>query len=170
MRCALVYLLSFRKFPLIYLFTEKYGIHTARIYFFTLFLGIMLTAVDWIGRNTDAALAQYRQMAVIVAADRGAVLVSPDTGYGVSGGLCPNGGSRVPADLYSGTCSGVFSDPLLQRNPGNLEREMVFLSGVSAASACALRNFKDGVRITVKADAARCGNESGHILFQKRRI
>ena len=37
--------------------------------FFTLFLGVlMLTAVDWIGRNTDAALAQYRQMAVIVAA------------------------------------------------------------------------------------------------------
>ena len=35
--------------------------------FFTLFLGgLMLTAVDWIGRNTDAALAQYRQMAVIV--------------------------------------------------------------------------------------------------------
>ena len=35
--------------------------------FFTLFLGVlMLTAVDWIGRNTDAALAQYRQMAVIV--------------------------------------------------------------------------------------------------------
>ena len=37
--------------------------------FFTLFLGVlMLTLVDWIGRNTDAALAQYRQMAVIVAA------------------------------------------------------------------------------------------------------
>ena len=37
--------------------------------FFTLFLGVfMLTAVDWISRNTDAALAQYRQMAVIVAA------------------------------------------------------------------------------------------------------
>ena len=37
--------------------------------FFTLFLGVlMLTAVDWIGRNTDAALAQYRQMAVVVGA------------------------------------------------------------------------------------------------------
>ena len=35
--------------------------------FFILFLGVlMLTVVDWIGRNTDAALAQYRQMAVIV--------------------------------------------------------------------------------------------------------
>ena len=28
----------------------------------------MLTAVDWIGKNTDAALAQYRQMAVVVGA------------------------------------------------------------------------------------------------------
>lgn len=37
--------------------------------FFTLFLGVlMLTAVNWIGRNTDAALAQYRQMAVVVGA------------------------------------------------------------------------------------------------------
>ena len=37
--------------------------------FFTLFLGVlMLTAVDWIGRNTDAAHSQYRQMAVIVGA------------------------------------------------------------------------------------------------------
>lgn len=37
--------------------------------FFTLFLSVlMLTVVDWISRNTDAALAQYRQMAVIVAA------------------------------------------------------------------------------------------------------
>lgn len=37
--------------------------------FFTLFLGVlMLIAVDWIGRNTDAALAQYRQMAVIAGA------------------------------------------------------------------------------------------------------
>ena len=37
--------------------------------FFTLFLSVlMLTVVDWIGRNTDAALAQYRQMAVIVGA------------------------------------------------------------------------------------------------------
>ena len=37
--------------------------------FFTLFLGVlMLAAVDWIGRNTDAALVQHRQMAVIVAA------------------------------------------------------------------------------------------------------
>ena len=37
--------------------------------FFTLFLGVlMLTAVDWIGKNTDAALAQYRQMAVVVGA------------------------------------------------------------------------------------------------------
>ena len=37
--------------------------------FFTLFLSVlMLTAVEWIGRNTDAALAQYRQMAVIVGA------------------------------------------------------------------------------------------------------
>ena len=37
--------------------------------FFTLFLGVlMLTAMDWIGRNTDAAHSQYRQMAVIVGA------------------------------------------------------------------------------------------------------
>ena len=37
--------------------------------FFTLFLGVlMLTAVDWIGRNTDAAHSQYRQMAVVVGA------------------------------------------------------------------------------------------------------
>ena len=37
--------------------------------FFTLFLSVlMLTVVDWISRNTDAALAQYRQMAVIVGA------------------------------------------------------------------------------------------------------
>ena len=37
--------------------------------FFTLFLGVlMLTAVDWIGRNTDAAHSQYRQMAVGVGA------------------------------------------------------------------------------------------------------
>lgn len=37
--------------------------------FFTLFLGVlMLTAVDWIGRNTDAAHSQYRQMVVVVGA------------------------------------------------------------------------------------------------------
>lgn len=37
--------------------------------FFTLFLSVlMLIVVDWIGRNTDAALAQYRQMVVIVGA------------------------------------------------------------------------------------------------------
>ncbi len=34
--------------------------------FFTLFLGVlMLTAVDWIGKNTDVAMVQYRQFAVI---------------------------------------------------------------------------------------------------------
>ena len=37
--------------------------------FFTLFLSVlMLTAVEWIGRNTDAAHSQYRQMAVVVGA------------------------------------------------------------------------------------------------------
>lgn len=34
--------------------------------FFTLFLGVlMLTCVDWIGRNTEVALVPYRQLAVI---------------------------------------------------------------------------------------------------------
>ena len=45
-----------------------WDIHSQNV-FFTLFLGVlMLTAVDWIGRNTDAAHSQYRQMAVVVGA------------------------------------------------------------------------------------------------------
>ena len=125
--------------------------------FFTLFLGVlMLTLVDWIGRNTDAALAQYRQMAVIVAAallawflrtdyDAAGIMLiavlfwfrlTPDTAC-LAGFILMAAAEFRPVYI-PGLAASFFSDPLLQWNPRSLERKMVFLSGVSGASACAL--------------------------------
>ncbi len=67
MRLGIFALLSEVPFDLL-AYGELWNLRSQNV-FFTLFLGVlMLTAVDWIGRNTDAAQVQYRQMVVIVGA------------------------------------------------------------------------------------------------------
>ena len=66
MRLGIFALLSEVPYDLL-LFGKPWDMRAQNV-FITLFLGIlMLTVIDWIGKNTEAGMAPYRQMGVIAA-------------------------------------------------------------------------------------------------------
>lgn len=130
--------------------------------FFTLFLGVlMLTAVDWIGRNTDAALAQYRQMAVVVGAallawflrtdyDAAGIMLiavlfwfrlTPDTAC--LAGFVLMAAAEFRPVYIPGLAVSFFLIRCYNGTRGSWKWQMVFLSGVSGASACPVMGFQD---------------------------